>query len=111
PWVRAITANELFAYHINLSLTASASRLIDAIGTAQPPGRPARETLDPAEVLKRLRENEIGSNGWAIGSSRSQSGLGMLLSNPHFPWEGEMRLWESHLTVPGELDVYGATLL
>jgi len=35
----------------------------------------------------------------------------MLLANPHFPWEGEKRLWESHLTLTtGELDVYGATL-
>ena len=25
----------------------------------------------------------------------------MLVGNPHFPWEGELRLWESHVTVPG----------
>ena len=34
----------------------------------------------------------------------------MLLANPHFPWEGELRFWEVQLTVPGELDVYGAQL-
>ncbi|WP_394845378.1 penicillin acylase family protein [Pendulispora brunnea] len=111
PWVRPITAKELFAYHINLALTGSASRLIAAIGLAQPPGQPATAMPDPAEATARVREREIGSNGWAIGASRSKSGLGMLLSNPHFPWEGELRLWESHLTVPGELDVYGATLI
>ena len=31
----------------------------------------------------------------------------MLLANPHFPWEGALRFWEVHLTVPGEVDVYG----
>ena len=25
----------------------------------------------------------------------------MLVGSPHFPWEGELRLWESHVTVPG----------
>jgi acyl-homoserine-lactone acylase len=50
------------------------------------------------------------SNGWAIGSERSTSGGGLTLINPHFPWTGELRLWESQLTVPGVVDVYGATL-
>ena len=35
---------------------------------------------------------------------------GMLVANPHFPWEGELRFWEVHLTVPGEVDIYGAQL-
>jgi acyl-homoserine-lactone acylase len=35
----------------------------------------------------------------------------MLIANPHFPWEGELRFWESHLTIPGELNVYGASLI
>lgn len=35
----------------------------------------------------------------------------MVLGNPHFPWYGEARFWECHLTLPGELDVYGVSLL
>ena len=35
----------------------------------------------------------------------------MLIANPHFPWEGEKRLWESQLTLTtGELNVYGVGL-
>jgi acyl-homoserine-lactone acylase len=34
----------------------------------------------------------------------------MLVANPHFPWEGELRFWESHLTVPGSMNIYGAQL-
>ena len=50
------------------------------------------------------------SNGWALGAERSTTGGGMLVGNPHFPWEGELRFWEVHLTVPGEVDVYGVQL-
>ena len=33
------------------------------------------------------------------------------MGNPHFPWEGELQLWESHLVIPGEFEVYGVGLL
>ncbi len=51
------------------------------------------------------------SNGWAIGKDRSDTGRGMLLANPHYPWVGSNRFWEKHLTIPGALDVYGVGLL
>jgi acyl-homoserine-lactone acylase len=34
-----------------------------------------------------------------------------LLSNTHVPATGEMQWWESQLTIPGELNVYGASLV
>jgi len=47
-----------------------------------------------------------------IGSDRTESGTGgILMANPHFPWEGELRFEEVQLTVPGEVDVYGAQLI
>lgn len=52
----------------------------------------------------------VGSNAWAIGSERSTDGGGMLVGNPHFPWEGELRFWEVHLSVNGESDIYGVQL-
>jgi acyl-homoserine-lactone acylase len=56
--------------------------------------------------------NGLGSNGWAIGRDRVEGGEGgLLLANPHFPWEGELRFAEVQLTVPGEFDIYGAQLL
>ena len=54
--------------------------------------------------------NPIGSNGIAIGKERSAGGAGMVLGNPHFPWAGELRFWQLHLTVPGLYDVAGAGL-
>lgn len=53
----------------------------------------------------------MGSNGWALGSQFTENGRGMLLANPHYPWYGESRFWEKHLTIPGKLDIYGAQLL
>lgn len=34
----------------------------------------------------------------------------MLLGNPHFPWTTTNRFYEVHLTVPGKLDVMGASI-
>lgn len=34
-----------------------------------------------------------------------------MVAKPHFPWRGDGRFWECHLTVPGELDVYGVSLI
>ena len=35
----------------------------------------------------------------------------MLLGNPHYPWQAGRRFWQSQLTIPGRLDVAGASLL
>lgn len=51
------------------------------------------------------------SNMWAIGPSRSRSGHSMLLANPHVPWGGSTTFHEVHLTVPGTIDVSGATFI
>ena len=59
-----------------------------------------------------LEPLNAGSNGWAVGSDRTENGTGgLLVANPHFPWEGELRFAETHLTVGDEIDIYGAQLL
>ncbi len=35
----------------------------------------------------------------------------MLLGNPHFPWRGRYRFTEQQLTIPGQYDVAGASLI
>lgn len=115
PWVQPITTTDVYAYFTDAMLFASGGVLLDPIARAHPPDAdaPATTLLEPAEVTadQVTTTTTLGSNGWAIGSELSATGGGMLLANPHFPWQGEKRLWESQLTLTtGEIDAYGATL-
>ncbi|RKH54972.1 acylase [Corallococcus llansteffanensis] len=119
-WVRPITAVDLLAFDIDLTLVGGINQLALAIAAAQPPAVGAqsvdkqahlRPTAPDMEQLKTLRQTDFGSNGWALGAERTDNGKGMVMANPHFPWEGELRLWESQLTVPGQMNVYGVGLL
>lgn len=115
PWVGPITETELFAYVLDLGTLASGRQLHDFMVAAVPPGGGDGGEFPLSapgfEDLGRIRDTPLGSNGWGIGSELSATGGGMVMGNPHFPWEGELRLWESHLTIPGEMDVYGVSLL
>ncbi|HLT35506.1 MAG TPA: penicillin acylase family protein, partial [Enhygromyxa sp.] len=103
---------DLLAYYLDLGLLASSRQLITAIGQAQPPGG-GNQPADPAPHYSTVNghRGRLGSNGWAFGSDISSTGRGMVMANPHFPWEGELQLWESHLIIPGESEVYGVGLL
>ncbi|RYZ39247.1 MAG: acylase [Myxococcaceae bacterium] len=92
-WVKPITAEDLLAYDIDLTLVGGINQLALTIAAATPP------------------RTDFGSNGWALGAERTDNGKGMVMANPHFPWEGELRLWESQLTVPGQMNVYGVGLM
>jgi acyl-homoserine-lactone acylase len=48
---------------------------------------------------------EEGSSAWALGPSRTASGVSILLRNPHLSWEAGY--WEAHAVVAGQLDFYG----
>lgn len=56
-----------------------------------------------------------GSNAVAIGKELSESGRGMLFSNPHISWNNEftkdfgIRLYGMHQIIPGLFNVLGAT--
>lgn len=120
-WVRPLEPVDVYAYARSIALFASSVQLADYIATAQPPGSATADSIagaDTAAAVQGFRRlgrdlgghDTLGSNGWAIGAERTESGGGMLLANPHFPWEGELRFWEVHLTIPGELDAYGVQL-
>lgn len=109
PWLAPIGAEDLMAHYAELATLASARQMQAYIARAQPPGTGQLERDLPD--ISTLLDGTPGSNGWAIGADRSSTGRGMVVGNPHFPWEGELKLYESHLRVPGELDVYGASLM
>ncbi len=129
PWVQPITLTDLYAYTNDVLLFASSGALIGPIAAAQPPAAdPDADAASSTTVLETVPATEpsqpvgslpgatsttsLGSNGWAIGRELSETGGGLLLANPHFPWEGEKRLWENQLTLTSDpsMNVYGATL-
>ena len=108
-WVEPITAADLYAYGRSITLLASGGRLANFIASAQPPDAAA---ASPETSAGFLNPPAPGSNAWAVGSDLVTGGEGaVLVANPHFPWEGALRFWEVHLTVPGEIDIYGSNLI
>ena len=105
PWISAPTPEEILAIQLDLALAAGSRIVAPFAGCALPPG-PDGPNPPPDASLQGM-----GSNGWAIGSELSASRSGMVVGQPHFPWHGEARLWECPITIPGELDAYGATLI
>ncbi|TSC25151.1 acylase [Corallococcus sp. Z5C101001] len=119
-WVRPITEHDLYLRYYQLSLFASSGFFLDALVDAKPPTLlpdgtlplplPVPATLD-RDVFPRSESLGLGSNAFGLGSEATRNGKGMLLANPHFPWEGSERFYQAHLTVPGKLNVSGASLL
>ena len=120
PWLRSMTladyrrASELAAVQAGIAL------FVDSVLAAQAPAsRSGAVEPSPridlaqarAEAFERgLLEPALGSNGWAFGKQATADGRGVLLGNPHFPWDGVNRFWQFHATVPGQLDVMGAAI-
>jgi acyl-homoserine-lactone acylase len=114
PWLREASPVDFMARAVLLVQTLP--RMADAIAGAQPPQPEASATAahEPGRLVAALDAAQLqgmGSNAWAIGRDMTENGRGLLLANPHYPWYGSSRFWEKHLTIPGELDVYGAQLL
>jgi acyl-homoserine-lactone acylase len=57
------------------------------------------------------RDRLPGSNAIALGRDATVSGRGINVANPHLSWSDDMRWWQTQLTIPGQLDVAGATLI
>ncbi len=76
-------------------------------------GLPSRQQLRAlGELLRRPSlTGGQGSNAIAVGSAGTRSHRhGILLGNPHYPWQGVSRFYQVQLTIPGQLNVEGATL-
>ncbi len=111
-WVRPITEMDAYRRFYQLALLASGTVAIDGIADQKTPGG-ASLPIDPATIAQGLQANlkmPIGSNAIALGKDATANGSGMLLGNPHFPWDGPERFYQSHLTIPGEVNVSGGSL-
>jgi acyl-homoserine-lactone acylase len=104
PWVKPATAVDFLAHGRRVVLMEFSMNLgqLKDIGKEK---KKAAALLSPADDFAK------GSNMWAIGKGRSASGNALLLGNPHLAWEGSQIWCEAHITVPGKINMYGATLV
>ncbi|MEV0231985.1 penicillin acylase family protein [Nonomuraea sp. NPDC050786] len=96
-WVGPITATDIWNNILDLDRMASSSQLKEYI-------------VGEAEAEEARPGPAPGSNGWALGRRATRDGHGMLLADPHFPWNGIRRFYQVQLTIPGVLDVSGGSL-
>jgi acyl-homoserine-lactone acylase len=107
-WVGPITALDVWSGIYDLNALEGTAEFREAIVSATPAaGAPAPE---PAQTLPADQPDGTGSNGWALGRDATREHDGMLLANPHWPWAGHARYYQVQLTIPGELDVAGASV-
>ncbi len=120
-WVKPITVQDAELRLYQLMLLSGEGTVIDAIAQSAPPKAGARPAAPLVLTNPRLAgrllaarlhatHNAAGSNAVAIGSAGTQSHNGLLLGNPHFPWMGTERFYQAQLTIPGKIDVTGASL-
>ena len=127
PWVRPITLTDMLLRGVQITTEASSAQFIADEVQAAPPSQSSAATsadeqpsptaaaasLTSASLAAQFGESgdaTLGSNGIGIGSQDTAAGDGMLLANPHFPWQGTERFWMAQLTVPGQYNVLGGTL-
>ncbi|MFI1105512.1 penicillin acylase family protein [Streptomyces melanogenes] len=81
-----------------------------ASGAASVPARETPSTPSTPSTSKGPRRDDLGSNGWALGRDVTRGRDGMLLANPHLAWIGGDRFYQVQLTIPGVIDVAGASI-
>ncbi|MFF3347164.1 penicillin acylase family protein [Streptomyces sp. NPDC002779] len=116
-WVRPVTTLDVATRGFALSVLGGQGRAVDGITAAQPPTGAAASAPDAQDTARAAREllaadtADMGSNAVAFSGATTANGRGLLLGNPHYPWQGGRRFWQSQQTIPGELNVAGGSLL
>jgi acyl-homoserine-lactone acylase len=126
--VRQVTVEDAVRLFHMLALYASSYELAPLVAAADPDTMVASRALPPQEELahmlyaatdpEKVREalglpsaEALGSNAYAVGADASQTNAGILLGNPHFPWQRNRRFFMFHLTMGDEYDVMGGALI
>ncbi|WP_171044372.1 penicillin acylase family protein [Pseudoalteromonas citrea] len=123
-WVKPIEAVDVVAGILNLGVQSSSVRMLPAYVKAHP--LEADEWRPTLALQKKLTAWHIdnyesldlqsplqtqGSNGWALGKNKTENGKGIVLANPHFPFNGNFRFWANHAKIKDELNVMGASII
>ncbi|UJB66982.1 penicillin acylase family protein [Acidovorax sp. YS12] len=120
-WVRPITEQDLLRRMYVANLAAGYSNFVAAIANAVAPTATAAkagqdmQVPDPASItappLQVGGSAGIGSNMYGFGTAGTGDASPVLFGNPHWYWKGPDRFYQAQLTIPGELNVSGASFL
>jgi acyl-homoserine-lactone acylase len=130
-WVTPITAADLQKRAFATNFAAGYAPFLPGIANAQPPQAVASagaraESRAPthlspaqraqigrafAQVARQVGGTEgVGSNMYGLGEDAT-GGAPILFGNPHWYWRGPDRFYQAQITIPGSLNVSGATFL
>jgi len=111
-WVRPVSVDDVLRLNMSIGIRYGVGRFMKEMAAATPPNeRKAAGSGDDAAIQTDFDAPEgIGSNAVAMGKDVTSTGRGLLLGNPHYPWQGSSRFHLIHTTIPGQLDVMGVSL-
>ena len=58
-----------------------------------------------------MDQTDWGSNAYAFGREMTKGGKGVLLGNPHYPWDGVNRFYRTHFIIPGDINIVGISYI
>lgn len=105
PWLREITALD-FWRHMYVGQTVD--------GFFAPTTLAAPPDINTALIAPDVAPDASsgwGSNAYAFGREMTKGGKGVLLGNPHYPWDGVNRFYRTHFIIPGDLNIVGISYI
>ncbi|MDD2713730.1 MAG: penicillin acylase family protein, partial [Simplicispira sp.] len=122
-WVKPISAQDLWRRMYAANLAGGYSNFVAPIANAMAPaGSPSgKSAVAPDRALNVALTQPphlevggslgIGSNAYGFGMAATGEDSSVLFGNPHWYWKGPDRFYQAQLTIPGELNVSGASFL
>ncbi|MET3138827.1 acyl-homoserine-lactone acylase [Undibacterium sp. GrIS 1.2] len=118
-WVLPIRSSDVYRRMYAANLAGGYSNFVNSIASALPPDATSKtlSTLTYQSAQTRAPELQVGgkkgvgSNMIAYGSASTNSGSPLLFGNPHWYWRGVDRFYQAQLTIPGQINVSGASFL
>ncbi|MFT6408383.1 MAG: acyl-homoserine-lactone acylase, partial [Arenicella sp.] len=113
-WVRPIARDDMVRLVLGVGIRYGLGRYIKDIATAQPPTGAPVESLNSSAKAPIVIDGDdlpLASNAVAFGRAVTENGRGILFGNPHYPWSGPSRFHLIHMTLPGQVDIMGTSLL
>lgn len=105
PWVKPVDLDDMTRLDLDFGIRYGLGFFTAAITNATP------GMTKPTAAIDLPGRPGVGSNALALGKAVTANGKGILLGNPHYPWQGGSRFHVAQITVPGRLDVFNASLI